>query len=144
MTSKVSYLLDTNILVHYARRSRLQQVIESRHGLLTTETIPLISYVSEGEMASFVLQNGWGRDKQEQLAFLLSTFRRIPIETSSTLAAYAQIDVYSRDVGIKMGKNDLWIAATAQVTAATLLTTDKDFDHLDGLFLSREWIEPTL
>jgi len=34
-----------------------------------------------------------------------------------------------------MGKNDLWIAATASVLEATLLTTDFDFDHLKGVFL---------
>jgi predicted nucleic acid-binding protein len=34
-----------------------------------------------------------------------------------------------------MGKNDLWIAATAFVTKSTLLTTDDDFDHLDPQFI---------
>ncbi len=29
-----------------------------------------------------------------------------------------------------MTDNDLWIAATAKVARATLLTTDKDFTHL--------------
>lgn len=43
-----------------------------------------------------------------------------------------------------MGKNDLWIAATASVTGATLLTTDGDFDHLESAFLTRVWIDPTL
>jgi tRNA(fMet)-specific endonuclease VapC len=32
-----------------------------------------------------------------------------------------------------MGKNDLWIAATASFFELTLVTTDKDFHHLrDG------------
>lgn len=107
-----------------------------------TEVIPLYSYVSEGEMRSFALHSEWGRDKQDQLSFLLSAFRRIPIENHDILEAYARIDVYSRNIGIKMGKNDLWIAATARVTTATLLTTDRDFDHLDGVFIKREWINP--
>ena len=34
-----------------------------------------------------------------------------------------------------MGKNDLWIAATAAVTQSKLLTTDGDFDHLNGSFI---------
>lgn len=34
-----------------------------------------------------------------------------------------------------MGKNDLWIAATASILSAKLLTTDNDFDHLDGVYL---------
>jgi len=56
--------------------------------------------------------------------------------------AYVKIDVYSEGIGRTMGKNDLWIAATANVTSATLLTTDKDFDHLDGAFINRVWIDP--
>jgi predicted nucleic acid-binding protein len=34
-----------------------------------------------------------------------------------------------------MGKNDLWIAATAHVLGASLLTTDKDFAHLHSVFV---------
>ncbi len=34
-----------------------------------------------------------------------------------------------------MGKNDLWIAATAHVLGAKLLTTDADFNHLNEVFL---------
>jgi len=42
-----------------------------------------------------------------------------------------------------MGKNDLWIAATAHVVDATILTTDKDFDHLASEFLKCQRIDPT-
>lgn len=41
-----------------------------------------------------------------------------------------------------MGKNDVWIAATARITGTTLLTTDKDFDPLQGVWLDREWVDP--
>jgi tRNA(fMet)-specific endonuclease VapC len=34
-----------------------------------------------------------------------------------------------------MGKNDLWIAATAFVANAELVTMDGDFDHLNDEFL---------
>jgi tRNA(fMet)-specific endonuclease VapC len=34
-----------------------------------------------------------------------------------------------------MGKNDLWIAATASVLDIPLMTTDNDFAHLDPVFL---------
>ena len=40
-----------------------------------------------------------------------------------------------------MGKNDLWIAATSSVYDLILLTTDKDFNHLDGEFLDLEYID---
>lgn len=35
---------------------------------------------------------------------------------------------------------DLWIAATAVATGAKLITTDKDFDHLDGIWLDRIFV----
>jgi predicted nucleic acid-binding protein len=34
-----------------------------------------------------------------------------------------------------MGKNDLWIAATAAITESKLMTTDGGFDHLNGTYL---------
>ncbi|MEM9884972.1 MAG: hypothetical protein AAF849_03705 [Bacteroidota bacterium] len=37
----------------------------------------------------------------------------------------------------------MWIAATAHVVDATLLTTDKDFDHLDQQFIKLERLEVT-
>ena len=40
-----------------------------------------------------------------------------------------------------MGKNDLWIAATAHASGAVLVTTDKDFDHLHGIWLNREFVD---
>ena len=62
---------------------------------------------------------------------------------------YSEIDVYSQGKhpelklpksAHKMGKNDLWIAATASVHIATLISTDNDFDHLDGVFIYFEKI----
>ena len=40
-----------------------------------------------------------------------------------------------------MGKNDLWIAAAASVYDLTLITTDKDFDHLNGVFLDVIYVD---
>ena len=43
-------------------------------------------------------------------------------------------------LGVKMGKNDLWIAATAVVIDGVLLTTDADFNHLSPTSLQVEHI----
>ena len=40
-----------------------------------------------------------------------------------------------------MGKNDIWIAATASVYDLTLITTDKDFNHLKGEYINLEYID---
>jgi predicted nucleic acid-binding protein len=57
-------------------------------------------------------------------------------------AAYGDIDAASDAMGLRMGKNDVWIAATSRVTNTTILTTDTDFDHLHGIWLDRERIDP--
>jgi predicted nuclease of predicted toxin-antitoxin system len=63
----------------------------------------------------------------------------IDIHEREILYAYAEIDHWSRTKGIRMGKNDLWIAATAKAASMTILTTDKDFDHLHPTDPSRSW-----
>jgi predicted nucleic acid-binding protein len=35
----------------------------------------------------------------------------------------------------------LWIAATAAVTKATLVTTDRDFDHLSPHLIDLQWVD---
>jgi len=42
-----------------------------------------------------------------------------------------------------MGKNDLWVAATAVVTGSKLISTDKDFEDLNGIYLDLIQIEIT-
>ncbi len=140
------YLLDTGILVHYIRKSELYKKIESKERLSEADCLPMISVVSQAEILSFSIQNNWGEKKTHSLQELLSKITIIDINSTdqSLLAAYAEIDAYSkgklpgRPLGrsaLAMGKNDLWIAATAKVANGTLLTTDGDFDHLDGQFI---------
>ena len=71
-------------------------------------------------------------------------FLIIDINAENILNRYAEIDAFSQGrldgkisnfTARNMGKNDLWIAATASVLNATLLTTDNDFSHLHNEFL---------
>jgi len=140
----ILYLLDTNILVHQVRRDAVGERIRELYAPLLAEPRPLISVVTDGELRSLGFQLGWGREKTEQSHYLLTYFQRLTIDTEEMLQAYALIDTFSERIGRSMGKNDLWIAATAHVTGATLLTTDKDFDHLDPQFLVRVWINPAI
>jgi len=54
---------------------------------------------------------------------------------------YARLDHESRNIGRRMGKNDLWIAAVASVQGAVIVTTDEDFDHLNPAFVKVERID---
>ena len=75
-------------------------------------------------------RNGWGAAKTRRLNTLLGYLMAVPIPYGAVMDCYVQIDDYSLANGRQMGKNDLWIAATARATGATLLTTDRNFDHL--------------
>ena len=76
-------------------------------------------------------------NSQGKLDFSASDEIRItsdePISGEFTLS-----DKYSGFTSRNMGKNDLWIAATASVLKTKLLTADADFDHLDAVFLEVE------
>jgi tRNA(fMet)-specific endonuclease VapC len=137
-----AYFLDTNILVHLIRRDLLGQYLIGNYSLYTTDPRPMISDVTEGELRSLALQWKWGPQKRTHMEFVLSYFWRISINTPDVFEAYAVIDAYSESKGIPIGKNDVWIAASASVSQALLLTTDKDFDHLQSAFITRDWIDP--
>ncbi len=96
------------------------------------------------------MQWNWPSDKIERLKKLITSFIAIDIEQNNTelLDAYVNIDAFSQgkipapnglvlnNSSRNMGKNDLWIAATAYAMNAELLTTDGDFDHLNTSYFS--------
>lgn len=138
----LGYFLDTNILIHLIRNDSIGSYLKDTYALLLTDPRPLISDVTEGEIRSLALQWNWGKHKKEQMEFFLSYFWRTTISTQDVFEAYATIDAYSESVNCPMGKNDVWIAASAYIAQANLLTTDKDFDHLHHTFITRIWIDP--
>ena len=80
----------------------------------------------------------------------LSRFTVLDITYSSILRWYEEIDAYSQglhrkrtlpDSARNMGKNDVWIAATAAAVGIPLVTTDADFHHLNGVFLDLLYID---
>ena len=105
----------------------------------------IISVVSVGETKSIALMNRWGKRRIEKIGQLLTQVIVADINSEEIVDRYAEIDAFSQGrlesaipsfSARNMGKNDLWIAATASVLNATLLTTDSDFDHLHNEFLS--------
>ncbi len=67
----------------------------------------------------------------------------VDVRFNELINAYAEIDAFSQGKlkhkklntsSRNMGKNDLWIAATTHVTKSKLITSDKDFDHLDKAY----------
>ena len=136
------YLLDTNILVHHVRGDATWDGIRDEYQLLLIEPKPIISIVTTAELKSLSKQFRWGPAKLDKMDFLLGYLDEIPIDGPELVDRYATIDAHTQERGQKMGKNDLWIAATAVLADATLLTTDADFDRLHPDFLTVERIAP--
>jgi tRNA(fMet)-specific endonuclease VapC len=111
-----------------------------------------VSLVSVAETQSITFQNNWGKSKMRILEDLFNSVSIINV-SDLLVESYIMIDSFSQrnnpmytsysfDTPRNMGKNDLWIAATASVLNLELITTDSDFDHLDGSFIKLRKIFP--
>lgn len=150
-----TYLLDTGILLGYIRGAGYAEYAERKYALSQPPNVPLISVVSKGEIYSLAIQFAWGAQKRQALDDLLRGIPAVDINTDRIIHRYAEIDAYSQGkdratplpTGMSawnMGKNDIWIAATSSVLNATLLTTDTNFDHLNGVFFTVVYVDQTL
>jgi len=140
----MTYLLDTNIVVVYVRSNQQSRALEADLQLMIPEKNLVVSAVTVGEAKSLAHRNNWGVKKLQKLELLLKRFLIASINVEEIMNMYAEIDAYSQGKyapnkihlsARNMGKNDLWIAATAKVLNLPLITTDKDFDHLENEYL---------
>lgn len=145
-------LLDTNILVLAVRESPIWNKIEAKFEIKFCDAY--ISIVSQAEILSLANQFDWGERKVEKLHEILAELNIINIDAMQIVNAYIDIDLYSqkqlRNVEYpsdftprNMGKNDLWIAATANAANIPLISTDKDFSHLNDIFIDFIWVDIT-
>lgn len=133
-------LLDTNILVHLVRGSVVGRRVDDELSLSSRPERPLISIITVGELFALARKLNWAAAKQARLGHLLRQLVIVHPHQGEILQRYADIDHFcEREMkpARPMGQNDMWIAATASVSGATLITTDADFDHLSRRFLSR-------
>jgi len=149
-----TFLLDTNILMAYLKaNNNLYTKVSEENKLNEDDALIMISAITKGEIQSIAMQNKWGERKLEVLNKLLNQVVTIDISANNQILinAYAEIDSYSLQrhptkklsgSAKPMGKNDMWIAATAFATNATLLTTDGKFMHLDKEFIDIKFYHP--
>jgi tRNA(fMet)-specific endonuclease VapC len=138
MPTKLNYLLDTGVLLHWVRGSKVATVVDGQFQLRAASFRPLICEVSLGEIEAFARSQKWGEQRRNKLKELKKELIAVDISDSRVLDAYADLSSLAKSNGwaIFHGKNDLWVAAATRVTGATLLTTDKDFLPLrDGKHL---------
>lgn len=139
------FVLDTCILLHYIRQNDTAKRVEAQLNLLASDAVLIISSTTVGEIEGFVQRQKWGQPKVEQMKKLLEKMVAIDIVATDyqLMQSYATLWNYSKNAlagnklgrSIGIGQNDVWIAALAKTAKAELVTTDSDFDHLNG-----QWI----
>lgn len=139
----MNLLFDTNIILALARdksKENLLKFVNPQNALI------YVSFVNVAETQSIAFQNDWGFDKMQLIESFFNSVRVISI-SDLLLNSYIEIEAFSqrshpeiKDYEFKtprnMGKNDLWIAATASLLNLKLVTTDKGFSHLNPKFIS--------
>lgn len=128
MTTAGPLVLDTNVIVHLLRGK--EQAIAIQAAVDLSAAVNLTCRVVVGECLSLARRLRWGQPKVEALRALLAKLVIIEISGDAVLTKYAELDQLTLEAGRKMGKNDLWIAATTSAAGATLVTGDGDFDLL--------------
>lgn len=148
------YLLDTNLLLGFTRSADWAQWAYKEFDLGAETTMVFTSVICRGELLALAEKNGWGEAKRKSLVEVLNRFPTVDLNKDTILNHYAALDTWTHGrtlvdttrpdppkPAVSMKQNDLWIAATAVATGATLMTTDKDFDHLNGLWLERVLVD---
>lgn len=124
-------IFDSNQLINIVRKN-----LEALSRLI----IPIVVV---GELQAFALKSDWGIQKVARMSSLFDTYPIADI-TLPIVHLYAQVDAFSQGKLVakplntsarNMGKNDIWIAATALYLDMELHTSDNDFDHLTALGL---------
>ncbi|MFN8345712.1 MAG: PIN domain-containing protein [Spirosomataceae bacterium] len=145
----MNLLFDTNIILAVVRDASGYRLLKY---LNPNEDLVYVSLVNVAEPQSIAFQNRWGYSKMQILEDFFSSVRIINI-SDLLLPTYIGIDAYSQrthpeygeypfQTPRNMGKNDLWIAATASLLGLELITTDADFDHLHNNFVTLQRLLP--
>ncbi len=143
------FLLDTNILLGIVREADWAIDALKRLDLEDKKNILFTSIICKGEILVLGNRNKWGREKRARLDEILNRIPCLDINEQS-LKTYSEIHAWthgksridssiqnpSPKPAISMKDHDIWIAATAYDYKAALVSADKDFNHLNGV-----WIE---
>jgi tRNA(fMet)-specific endonuclease VapC len=129
------YVLDTCVVLTLVRQGELGHRIEHRFALTTLSTRLIISIATRAEIEVIADRNHWGSSRRRVLAQFLDECTTVPIAHQDLIDRYVEAEAICHATpggAVRMGKNDLWIAATSQLVGRPLLTMDRDFAPLAG------------
>jgi len=121
-------LADTTVFIaHESGRSLRAEALPDRLA---------VSVVTIGELRAGVLAATDLDTRARRLATLTSALALDPVPVDErVVAAWARLRVGLRDLGLRMGVNDSWIAATAISLGVPLVTQDDDYIDVPGVIV---------
>lgn len=107
----------------------------SRYDAELSGHVTLISFMTVAEIERWVLQYHWGSDRIIRLRTFLQRFTVVP-SSPDLCRKWAEVMVAAQAGGRRIESADAWIAATALLYDAALLTNNRnDFLGVPGLNL---------
>ena len=128
------YLLDTNAISALMRADvRMASWLSS----IGADDRVAICTITRGEVLFGLERLAQGRRRTELETKAGKLFAILPCEPLPPGAAdrYASVKISQQRRGLPLDENDLWIAATALVMEAALVSRDSDFQGVEGLAL---------
>ncbi len=134
------FLLDSNAFSDLMRKNpRIEAQLETRKPGDRVVVCPIV----RGEILYGLARLPAGRRREGLTQQATTLFAAIACEPTPEAAgdAYAMIKRAREQEGLSLDENDLWIAATASVLGATLVTRDSDFGSLENVTVV-DWTAP--
>jgi tRNA(fMet)-specific endonuclease VapC len=106
---------------------------------LAGDTIPAISFMTLAEMEQWAVLRNWGAQRHaEMLNFIKDGF--VVVDSTEALCRmWAEVKGHAQRAGRQIEHADVWIAATALLYGAELVTHNApDFNFLPGLQIITE------
>ena len=122
------------VLLDSSAYSHLKRGVRPVAGIVRRAEQVLLSTIVIGELLyGFRRGSRHDRNVQELRAFLDNPYVSVVPVSFVTADRYARIAASLRAKGRPIPSNDVWIAAHAMETGADLVSSDRHFEHIDGL-----------
>lgn len=145
------------MLLGFTREALWALRARADHNLGNRDTVVFTPVICQGEMLALAEKNGWDHKKRTRLEQVLNGIPTIGISRRAILDAYTRIYAWTHGQSVaspdnspppkpavSMKQNDLWIAATAYASGATLISADSHFQHLNKIWLDFVYVSQLL
>jgi tRNA(fMet)-specific endonuclease VapC len=132
----MSYLLDTNICIHFIRNKDLTL----KRRIQSVRSSVFLSSITVAELWYGVFRSSKIHENAQNLQIFLSKFEILPFGSDSAWI-YGQLLAAARETGNNIGTNDLLIASQAIESESIVVTNnEKEFSRIKDLKIEN-WID---